>query len=94
MSGKRTVPETSQNATRLTASALIGSHAFGTFGLCRDTGGILLGGAFRGTCMQVAGQNAQGPGGSDCSFAFTEPDKGGSPVNVIINPDVAESHLV
>lgn len=27
-------------------------------------------------------------------FAFTEPDKGGLPVKVIINPDVAKSHGV
>ncbi|WP_461189640.1 YibE/F family protein [Arthrobacter sp. Z4-13] len=60
-------------------------------------------------CMQgVAqqGQGQQGPGeqgqsqqgqtqqGSDCTFAFTEPDKGGSPVKVVINPDVAKSHGV
>lgn len=32
--------------------------------------------------------------GSDCTFAFTEPDQGGSPVKVVINPDVAESHGV
>ena len=50
------------------------------------------------------GQNQQGSGdqaqgrqsqqGSDCTFAFTEPDKGGSPVKVVINPDVAKSHGV
>ncbi|WP_426998745.1 YibE/F family protein [Pseudarthrobacter sp. N5] len=34
------------------------------------------------------------PKGSDCTFAFTEPDKGGSPVKVVINPDVAKSHGV
>lgn len=58
-------------------------------------------------CMQGAsqqGQNQQGSGdqaqgrqsqqGSDCTFAFTEPDKGGSPVKVVINPDVAKSHGV
>ncbi|CCQ46869.1 yibE/F-like family protein [Pseudarthrobacter siccitolerans] len=57
-------------------------------------------------CMQGVAQ--QGPGeqgqaqqsqtqqgqGSDCTFAFTEPDKGGSPVKVVINPDVASSHGV
>jgi uncharacterized membrane protein len=57
-------------------------------------------------CMQ--GVTQQGPGeqgqaqqsqtqqgqGSDCTFAFTEPDKGGSPVKVVINPDVAASHGV
>jgi len=32
--------------------------------------------------------------GSQCTFAFTEPDKGGNPVKVVINPDVARSHGV
>ncbi|MET4096104.1 YibE/F family protein, partial [Arthrobacter sp. UYCu712] len=32
--------------------------------------------------------------GSECTFAFTEPDKGGNPVKVVINPDVAKSHGV
>jgi uncharacterized membrane protein len=32
--------------------------------------------------------------GSDCTFAYTEPDKGGNPVKVVINPDVAKSHGV
>src|SRR5919107_1390435 len=54
-------------------------------------------------CMQGVSQQNQGqsqPGqtqqgqGSDCTFAFTEPDKGGSPVKVVINPDVAKSHGV
>jgi len=55
-------------------------------------------------CMQGVGQqgsgeqnqNQQGQNqqGSDCTFAFTEPDKGGSPVKVVINPDVAKSHGV
>ena len=58
------------------------------------------------SCMQ--GSNASGPSpdagqqgqqepgqqGSDCTFAFTEPDQGGSPVKVVINPDVAKSHGV
>ncbi|MDQ0679354.1 putative membrane protein [Arthrobacter pascens] len=58
------------------------------------------------SCMQ--GSNASGPTsdtgqqaqqdpgqqGSDCTFAFTEPDQGGSPVKVVINPDVAKSHGV
>ncbi|MGX1161732.1 YibE/F-like protein [Arthrobacter sp. SLBN-100] len=39
------------------------------------------------------GQTQQGQG-SDCTFAFTEPDKGGNPVKVVINPDVAKSHGV
>ncbi|MDR6507437.1 YibE/F family protein [Arthrobacter oryzae] len=32
--------------------------------------------------------------GSNCTFAFTEPDKGGNPVKVVINPDVVKSHGV
>lgn len=46
---------------------------------------------------QGAGQQQAGPGsaqGSDCTFALTEPDQGGSPVKVVINPDVAKSHGV
>ncbi|WP_454810133.1 YibE/F family protein [Paenarthrobacter nitroguajacolicus] len=39
------------------------------------------------------GQNNQS-GGSQCTFAFTEPDKGGDVVKVVINPDVAMSHGV
>jgi uncharacterized membrane protein len=39
------------------------------------------------------GQTQQGQG-SDCTFAFTEPDKGGNPVKVVINPDIAMSHGV
>ncbi|WP_324644647.1 YibE/F family protein [Pseudarthrobacter sp. LT1] len=49
------------------------------------------------TGQQQTGQQGpqQAPGkGSDCTFAFTEPDKGGSPVKVVINPDVASSHGV
>ncbi|WP_458779056.1 YibE/F family protein [Arthrobacter sp. D3-16] len=58
-------------------------------------------------CMQGVAQQGQQPSGeqsqsqqgqtqqgSDCTFAFTEPDKGGSPVKVVINPDVAKSHGV
>jgi uncharacterized membrane protein len=40
------------------------------------------------------GQQEPGQQGSDCTFAFTEPDQGGSPVKVVINPDVAKSHGV
>ncbi|MFJ4028018.1 YibE/F family protein [Paenarthrobacter sp. NPDC089989] len=40
------------------------------------------------------GQNQDTPSGSECTFAFTEPDKGGEPVKVVINPDVAKSHGV
>ncbi|WP_457972051.1 YibE/F family protein [Arthrobacter sp. D1-17] len=36
----------------------------------------------------------QADAGTQCTFAFTEPDKGGSPVKVVINPDVAKSHGV
>ncbi|HET8879621.1 MAG TPA: YibE/F family protein, partial [Arthrobacter sp.] len=32
--------------------------------------------------------------GSQCTFAYTEPDLGGNPVKVVINPDVAKSHGV
>jgi uncharacterized membrane protein len=55
------------------------------------------------SCTQApAGENtardstAQGntDGGSQCTFAFTEPDKGGNPVKVVINPDIAKSHGV
>ncbi|MCX2747537.1 YibE/F family protein [Arthrobacter sp. MI7-26] len=34
------------------------------------------------------------PQGSQCTFASTQPDNGGSPVRVVINPDVAKSHGV
>ncbi len=76
-------------------------------GVTFDTGSIQS--VVTENCMQgVAqpGQGQQGPGGqsqnqqgpsqqgSDCTFAFTEPDKGGSPVKVVINPDVAKSHGV
>ncbi|MGM9473600.1 YibE/F family protein [Pseudarthrobacter sp. YS3] len=40
----------------------------------------------------TAGQAA--PKGSDCMFALTQPDQGGSPVKVVINPEVAQSHGV
>ncbi|MCP8998862.1 YibE/F family protein [Pseudarthrobacter sp. RMG13] len=45
-----------------------------------------------GQSPDTSGQPA--PAGSDCMFAFTEPDRGGSPVKVVINPDVAQSHGV
>ncbi|MFF2031934.1 YibE/F family protein [Arthrobacter sp. NPDC058192] len=32
--------------------------------------------------------------GSQCTLAYTEPDQGGNPVKVVINPDVAKSHGV
>ncbi|HJW01029.1 MAG TPA: YibE/F family protein [Arthrobacter sp.] len=43
---------------------------------------------------QNTGQAGSGGEGSDCTFALTEPDQGGNPVKVVINPDVAESHGV
>ena len=53
------------------------------------------------SCMQgpaaglppnTTGQPA--PQDSGCMFAFTQPDQGGSPVKVVINPEVAKSHGV
>jgi uncharacterized membrane protein len=44
---------------------------------------------------QQGGLDAGGAGqGSQCTFAYTEPDTGGNPVKVVINPDVAKSHGV
>ncbi|WP_066286107.1 YibE/F family protein [Arthrobacter sp. B6] len=43
---------------------------------------------------QDPGQAGSGGAGSDCTFASTEPDQGGNPVKVVINPDVAKSHGV
>lgn len=34
---------------------------------------------------------AERPSGTECMFAYTEPDVGGSPVKVVINPDVART---
>ncbi|MFE4543119.1 YibE/F family protein [Arthrobacter sp. NPDC056727] len=45
------------------------------------------------TAQDSTTQNGAG-GGSQCTFAFTEPDKGGNPVKVVINPDIAKSHGV
>ncbi|WJH26740.1 YibE/F family protein [Pseudarthrobacter defluvii] len=45
-------------------------------------------------CVQEVDQGSQVQAGTECVFAFTEPDKGGTPVKVIINPDVAKSHGV
>ncbi|UVJ40837.1 YibE/F family protein [Arthrobacter sp. CJ23] len=60
-------------------------------GVTFDTGRIQS--VVEESCTQ--GQTAQQAGpGSQCTFAFTEPDKGGSPVKVVINPDVAKSHGV
>ncbi|UXM93126.1 YibE/F family protein [Paenarthrobacter sp. JL.01a] len=44
------------------------------------------------TGQSQTGQNQAG--GSQCTFAFTVPDKGGEAVKVVINPDVAMSHGV
>ncbi|WP_120519700.1 YibE/F family protein [Arthrobacter celericrescens] len=44
-----------------------------------------------GADIPPAGQNNAG---SQCTFAMTQPDAGGSPVKVVINPDVAKSHGV
>ena len=50
------------------------------------------GSAAAGPSADTSGEPA--PAGSDCTFAFTEPDQGGSPVKVVINPEVAQSHGV
>ena len=42
-------------------------------------------------CTQGTSQTARG---SECTFGFAEPDKGGIPVKVVINPEVAKSHGV
>ncbi|MEK0154243.1 YibE/F family protein [Arthrobacter oryzae] len=66
-------------------------------------GGSAQGGAAPGTGQDSTGQDGTGqdstgqgsaPQGSDCTFAYTEPDKGGNPVKVVINPDVVKSHGV
>ncbi|MFJ4227825.1 YibE/F family protein [Paenarthrobacter nicotinovorans] len=46
------------------------------------------------TGQSQTGQNQNQAGGSQCTFAFTVPDKGGEAVKVVINPDVAMSHGV
>ncbi|WP_427133046.1 YibE/F family protein [Pseudarthrobacter sp. S9] len=70
-------------------------------GVTFDTGKIQR--VVVGSCTDGAAQQGQATGdttaqapqpGSDCTFAYTEPDKGGSPVKVVINPDVAKSHGV
>ncbi|MEQ4519033.1 YibE/F family protein [Pseudarthrobacter sp. B907] len=74
-------------------------------GVTFDTGKIqrvVVGSCMDGTAQQGAQPGAQ-PGsqpqpgagqGSQCTFAYTEPDKGGNPVKVVINPDIAKSHGV
>jgi len=74
-------------------------------GVTFDTGKIQR--VVVGSCMDGAAQPSAQPGsqpgaqpeagagqGSQCTFAYTEPDKGGNPVKVVINPDVAKSHGV
>ncbi len=67
-------------------------------GVTFDTGKIqrvVVGNCMDGQPAQQGapdGQAAQQ--GSQCTFAYTEPDKGGNPVKVVINPDVAKSHGV
>lgn len=65
-------------------------------GVTFDTGKIQR--VVTGSCMDVqqgqAGADAAAQQGSQCTFAFTDPDKGGNPVKVVINPDVAKSHGV
>jgi uncharacterized membrane protein len=68
-------------------------------GVTFDTGtiqSVVIENCMQGVSQQnqtQQGQTQQGQG-SDCTFAFTEPDKGGNPVKVVINPDVAKSHGV
>jgi uncharacterized membrane protein len=73
-------------------------------GVTFDTGtiqSVATENCMQGVSQQVPGEQGQAQQsqtqqgqGSDCTFAFTEPDKGGSPVKVVINPDVAASHGV
>jgi uncharacterized membrane protein len=74
-------------------------------GVTFDTGkiqSVVVENCMQGSASQnptAAGGQGSGPSGpsgqgSDCTFAFTEPDHGGSPVKVVINPDVAKSHGV
>ena len=68
-------------------------------GVTFDTGkiqSVVVESCMQGTTAPNAdsSQQASGGEGSDCTFAFTEPDKGGSPVKVVINPDIAKSHGV
>ncbi|GAC1603962.1 MAG: YibE/F family protein [Pseudarthrobacter sp.] len=68
-------------------------------GVTFDTGKIqsvteesCMQGPAEGLPPNTTGQPA--PQGSGCMFAFTQPDQGGSPVKVVINPEVAKSHGV
>ena len=51
-------------------------------------------GAAQDGAQPGAGQDGAAQQGNGCTFAFTEPDKGGNPVKVVINPDVVKSHGV
>lgn len=42
-------------------------------------------------CVSTMPDAAPAAQGSDCLFAYTQPDAGGNPVKVVINPDVAKS---
>lgn len=68
-------------------------------GVTFDTGKIQS--VVEESCMQgstgtlpPATEGGAAPQGSDCMFAYTQPDQGGSPVKVVINPEVAQSHGV
>ncbi|PTT70500.1 YibE/F family protein, partial [Arthrobacter sp. HMWF013] len=67
-------------------------------GVTFDTGKIQS--VVEESCMQgstgtlPSETEGQAPQGSDCMFAYTQPDQGGSPVKVVINPEVAQSHGV
>lgn len=68
-------------------------------GVTFDTGKIQT--VVEESCMQGSTgtlppetEGGDAPQGSDCMFAYTQPDQGGSPVKVVINPEVAQSHGV
>lgn len=66
-------------------------------GVTFDTGKIQR--VVTGSCMDAlpqdqAGTDAAPHQGSECTFAFTDPERGGNPVKVVINPDIAKSHGV
>lgn len=66
-------------------------------GVTFDTGKIqrvVVESCTQGATPEGSAQQGAAPQGSDCTFAFTEPDAGGNPVKVVINPDVAKSHGV
>ncbi|NUU32358.1 YibE/F family protein [Arthrobacter sp. C9C5] len=66
-------------------------------GVSFDTGKIqrvVVAGCMDGAAQPGAPAGAAPGEGSQCTFAYTDPDKGGNPVKVVINPDVAKSHGV